>query len=43
MSGAPEDAVALRGMGVVGVFTPKDYDMTSMMSEIVDIVLRAHA
>jgi len=39
----PEDAAALRGKGVVGVFTPKDYDMTSMMNEIVDIVLRAHS
>jgi (2R)-ethylmalonyl-CoA mutase len=39
----PEDAAALRKLGVVGVFTPKDYDMTSMMNEIVDIVLRAHA
>jgi (2R)-ethylmalonyl-CoA mutase len=39
----PADAVALRGLGVVGVFTPKDYDMTSMMNEIVDIVLRANA
>ncbi|HEX5401092.1 MAG TPA: protein meaA [Pseudonocardiaceae bacterium] len=38
----PEDAAALRSRGVVGVFTPKDYDMTSMMNEIVDIVLRAH-
>jgi (2R)-ethylmalonyl-CoA mutase len=38
----PEDAAALRAQGVVGVFPPKDYDMTSMMNEIVDIVLRAH-
>jgi (2R)-ethylmalonyl-CoA mutase len=37
-----EDAAALRRQGVVGVFTPKDYDMTSMMNEIVDIVLNAH-
>jgi (2R)-ethylmalonyl-CoA mutase len=37
-----EDEAALRSRGVVGVFTPKDYDMTSMMNEIVDIVLRAH-
>ena len=37
-----EDAATLRAQGVVGVFTPKDYDMTSMMNEIVDIVLRAH-
>jgi (2R)-ethylmalonyl-CoA mutase len=38
----PEDAAALRRQGVVGVFTPKDYDMTSMMNEIVDIILRAN-
>ncbi|HKO00016.1 MAG TPA: protein meaA [Pseudonocardiaceae bacterium] len=37
------DAAALRERGVVGVFTPKDYDMTSMMNEIVDIVLRAQS
>jgi (2R)-ethylmalonyl-CoA mutase len=37
-----EDAAELRKHGVVGVFTPKDYDMTTMMNEIVDIVLRAH-
>jgi (2R)-ethylmalonyl-CoA mutase len=37
-----QDAATLRAHGVVGVFTPKDYDMTSMMNEIVDIVLRAH-
>jgi (2R)-ethylmalonyl-CoA mutase len=36
----PEDAAVLRQQGVVGVFTPKDYDMTSMMNEIVDIILR---
>jgi (2R)-ethylmalonyl-CoA mutase len=39
----PADAAALRRQGVVGVFTPKDYDMTSMMNEIVDIILRANA
>jgi (2R)-ethylmalonyl-CoA mutase len=38
----PEDAAALRERGVVGVFTPKDYDMTSMMNEIVDIIRNAH-
>jgi (2R)-ethylmalonyl-CoA mutase len=37
-----QDAATLRAQGVVGVFTPKDYDMTAMMNEIVDIVLRAH-
>jgi (2R)-ethylmalonyl-CoA mutase len=38
-----QDAATLRAQGVVGIFTPKDYDMTAMMNEIVDIVLRAHA
>ncbi|HEX3648123.1 MAG TPA: protein meaA [Pseudonocardiaceae bacterium] len=37
-----EDEAALRSRGVVGVFTPKDYDMTSMMNEIVDIIRNAH-
>jgi (2R)-ethylmalonyl-CoA mutase len=37
-----EDAAELRKHGVVGVFTPKDYDMTTMMNEIVNIVLKAH-
>ena len=38
----PEDAAALRKRGVARVFTPKDYRLTEMMAEIVDVVLEAH-
>jgi ethylmalonyl-CoA mutase len=37
-----EDAVALRERGVAAVFTPKDYQLTAMMDEIVSLVLAAH-
>jgi (2R)-ethylmalonyl-CoA mutase len=33
-----EDARALRGAGVRRVYTPKDYDLTRIMGEIVDVV-----
>jgi (2R)-ethylmalonyl-CoA mutase len=39
----PEDAATLRARGVARVFTPKDYALTDIMSEIVDVVLAAHA
>jgi (2R)-ethylmalonyl-CoA mutase len=39
----PEDAAALRRLGVAKVFTPKDYALTEMMGEIVDVVLAANA
>jgi (2R)-ethylmalonyl-CoA mutase len=38
----PEDATALRERGVARVFTPKDYALTEIMSEIVDVVLNEH-
>jgi (2R)-ethylmalonyl-CoA mutase len=38
----PEDAAALLKRGVARVFTPKDYRLTEMMAEIVDVVLEAH-
>jgi (2R)-ethylmalonyl-CoA mutase len=38
----PDDAAALRAQGVARVFTPKDYRLTEMMAEIVDVVLDAH-
>jgi len=38
----PEDAAALRKSGVADVFTPKDYDLTAILSEIVEIVERAN-
>ena len=37
----PEDAAELLDHGVAKVFTPKDYALTEMMGEIVDIVLAA--
>jgi (2R)-ethylmalonyl-CoA mutase len=38
----PEDAAVLRERGVAAVFTPKDYQLTAMMDEIVSLVLAAH-
>ncbi|SHG01207.1 protein meaA [Streptoalloteichus hindustanus] len=38
----PEDAVRLRERGVARVFTPKDYALTEIMAEIVDVVREAH-
>ncbi|WP_127783767.1 protein meaA [Rhodococcus sp. X156] len=37
----PEDAKILRAKGVTQVFTPKDYAMTEIMDQIVDVVLAA--
>ena len=37
----PEDERALRAAGVAGVFTPKDFDLTAIMGEIVEIVDRS--
>ena len=34
----PEDAAALRAAGVARVYTPKDYDLTTIMADIVDLV-----
>jgi ethylmalonyl-CoA mutase len=36
------DAKALRAAGVAAVYTPKDYDMTGMMSDVVDVIRRAN-
>jgi (2R)-ethylmalonyl-CoA mutase len=38
-----EDAAKLRTAGVKRVYTPKDYDLTRIMDEIVDVVAEAHA
>ncbi len=38
----PPDAEVLRQRGVARVFTPKDYELTGIMNEIVDVVLAAH-
>jgi (2R)-ethylmalonyl-CoA mutase len=38
----PEDAAILRQRGVARVFTPKDYEMTQIMDEIVTVIRQAH-
>ena len=38
-----EDAQALREAGVKRVYTPKDFDLTRIMAEIVDVVGETHA
>jgi (2R)-ethylmalonyl-CoA mutase len=38
-----EDALALREAGVRRIYTPKDFDLTRIMDEIVDVVAEAHA
>ncbi len=35
----PEDAEKLKAKGVAAVYTPKDFDMTGIMSDMVDIIL----
>ena len=37
----PDDAAALKAAGIAAVFTPKDYDLTAILAEVVDIVDRA--
>jgi (2R)-ethylmalonyl-CoA mutase len=37
----PEDAARLKAAGVAAVYTPKDYDLTAIMADIVEIVDRA--
>jgi (2R)-ethylmalonyl-CoA mutase len=37
----PEDAAALREAGAAAVYTPKDYDLTAILADIVEIVERA--
>ncbi|HIC81850.1 MAG TPA: protein meaA, partial [Kiloniellaceae bacterium] len=36
----PEDEAALKAAGVAAVYTPKDYDLTAILADIVDIVDR---
>ncbi|MEL7480483.1 MAG: protein meaA [Pseudomonadota bacterium] len=38
----PEDEMALKQMGVRRVYTPKDYQITDIMSDVVDVVEAAH-
>ncbi len=34
----PEDAAALKAKGVAAVYTPKDFDLTQIMADIVGLV-----
>ncbi len=36
----PEDAEALKKAGVAAVYTPKDYDLTATLTDLVEIVVR---
>ncbi len=38
----PADARQLRDRGIARVFTPKDYELTEIMNEIVDVIRAAH-
>ena len=38
----PEDAAALKAKGVAGVYTPKDFDMNEIMSDMVSLVAERH-
>ena len=38
----PEDAALLREAGIAAVYTPKDYDLTAILADIVDIIDRSH-
>ncbi len=37
----PEDAEALKKAGVAAVYTPKDYDLTATLTDLVEIVAKA--
>ena len=39
----PADALALRQMGVAGVYTPKDFRITGIMADVVKLVEKANA
>jgi len=36
----PEDAAALKQAGVAAVYTPKDYDLSAILADVVEIVDR---
>jgi (2R)-ethylmalonyl-CoA mutase len=38
----PEDAAVLRDRGVAKVFTPKDFELTQIMDDIVSVIREAH-
>ena len=37
----PEDEIRLRAMGVAAVYTPKDFDLTAIMADMVKVAERA--
>jgi (2R)-ethylmalonyl-CoA mutase len=39
----PDDAAKLRDRGVARVFTPKDYELTEIMDEIVSVIREVHS
>ncbi|MFZ2030505.1 MAG: methylmalonyl-CoA mutase family protein [Vitreimonas sp.] len=39
----PADALALKQMGVAGVYTPKDFKITGIMSDVVKLVAKSQA
>ena len=39
----PDDAAKLRERGVARVFTPKDYELTEIMDEIVTVIREVHS
>jgi (2R)-ethylmalonyl-CoA mutase len=38
----PEDELRLKAMGVAAVYTPKNFDMTAIMADMVQVAERAH-
>ena len=38
----PEDAEALKAAGIAAVYTPKDFDLTEILTDVVAIIERAH-
>jgi (2R)-ethylmalonyl-CoA mutase len=39
----PEDEKILLAKGIARVFTPKDYELTDIMSAIVDLIRETHS
>ena len=39
----PEDAETLKSAGIAAVYTPKDYDLTEIVGDLVEILEEEHA
>jgi (2R)-ethylmalonyl-CoA mutase len=37
------DAVRLKALGVARVFTPKDFEMSNVLDQVIDAIREAHA